>query len=72
MKYEGIKEIHSEPYESDIVIRKKIIKKGSKILTLILFQVGIVLAFFVALLLVNVLGVDNKIFDVIKEGFAIT
>ncbi len=71
MKYEGIKEINSEAYENTVVFRQKITRKGSKILTLLIFQVGVVLAFFAALLLVNLLGLDNKVFDVIKEGFSL-
>lgn len=69
MKYEGIREIQSQAYESNAVIRKKIKKKGSKVLTLVMFQVGIVLIFFACLLLVNLLGVENEVFETIKEGF---
>ncbi|NCA67810.1 MAG: hypothetical protein EOM87_07095 [Clostridia bacterium] len=71
MKYEGIKEVQNTAYESNAVVRKRIKKKGSKVLTLVMFQTAIVLVFFAALLMVNILGVDSKIFDVIKAGFAL-
>ncbi len=71
MEYIGIKEIRSEGYENNSIIRKRIKKKGSKILTLVMFQVAVVLVFFGALLLVNILGVQSVILDTIKSAFAL-
>ena len=71
MKYEGIKEIQSVGYDSHTVIRKKIKKRSSRLLTLVMFQVGVVLLFFACLLLVNFLGFDNEIFDAVKSDFGL-
>jgi hypothetical protein len=71
MKYEGIKEIQSIAYDSQTIVRKRIKKKSSRILTLVMFQIGIVLIFFACLLLVNLVGIDNKVFDAVKAGFGL-
>ncbi len=71
MKYAGIKEVVCVGYDSNAVIRKRIKKKGSRLLSLVMFQVGMVLLFFACLLLVNFLGVDSEVFDAVKSGFGL-